>query len=179
MQLDEIDLYELAEADITAYCGLILSGRVDQDYLYRHRDVLLNFIEAGNTVVFSGDIDVPWLPDTAPSLPIDQPNGSDIGLAFADHPIFDGISADMVGDYFASGHYVLPPGAKALVTLPQQRAVVYEHAIGTKGGRILLHAGHTLLGYAADARAAELSTRLIPQLLTWIRRGSPTEEAIA
>lgn len=168
MQLDEVDLYKLAEADLSPYCGLIMSGRVDQDFLYANRAVLADFLDHGKTIVFSGDLDLPWLPGSAPALPFEARQGDDLTLEFADHPVFDGISPDSVGGYFVSGHHPLPKGGRALATLPGGEVVIYEDKVST-AGTILVHAGHTLIGYAADERAEALSKRLIPQLLTWIR----------
>lgn len=168
MQLDEVDLYELAETDLSPYCGLIMSGRVDQDFLHANRKVLADFLDQGKTIVFSGDLDLPWLPGSAPALPFEARQGDDLTLSFADHPVFEGISPDSVGGYFVSGHHPLPVGARALATLPGGEVVIYEDKAST-AGTILIHAGHTLIGYAADTRAEALSKRLIPQLLTWIR----------
>lgn len=168
MQLDEVDLYDLAETDLSPYCGLIMSGRVDQEFLYEHRAVLSDFLNRGKTIVFSGDLDLPWLPGSAPSLPFEARQGDDLTVQFAKHPVFDGIHPDSVGGYFVSGHHPLPRGGRALATLPGGEVVIYEDKVSS-AGTILVHAGHTLIGYAADARAEALSKRLIPQLLTWIR----------
>lgn len=168
MRLDEVDLYDLPNADLSPYCGLIMSGRVDQNFLYENRDVLAGFLEQGKTIVFSGDIDLPWLPGSAPALPFEARQGDDLTVRFADHPVFEGISPVSTGGYFISGHHPLPKGGRALATLPHGEVVIYEDKAST-AGTILVHAGHTLLGYAADARAEALSKRLIPQLLSWIR----------
>ena len=168
MHLDEIDLYKLPETDLSPYCGLIMSGRVDQDYLYAKRSILRDFLDRGNTIVFSGDIDLPWLPGSAASLPFEARQGDDLTVSFSDHAGFDGIMPDDVGGYFVSGHHPVPEGARPLATLPGGEVVIYEDKISS-AGTILVHAGHTLLGYAADARAETLAKRLIPQLITWIR----------
>ena len=168
MHLDEVDLYALKTTDLSPYCGLILSGRVDQTYLYAERAVLRDFLNKGNVVVFSGDIDLPWLPGSAPSVPFDASKAGALTPRFANHPLLEGIDPGAVGGYFVSGHYPLPQGGRALATLPGGEVVIYEDKTST-AGTILVHAGHTLLGYAADKRAQALSKRLIPQLLTWIR----------
>jgi len=172
MQLDEIDLYALPQSDLTPYCGLILSGRVDQDFLYAHRGVLNAFLNAGNTIVFSGDLDLPWLPGCGTALPVSAAHPDDLRLTFAPHAAFHGIAPEEVGDYFVSGHHPMPDGARALATLRDGKVVIYEDKVSS-AGTILVHAGHTLLGYAADARAGALAKRLIPQLLTWIRAEAP------
>ena len=172
MHLDEIDLYKLPETDLSPYCGLIMSGRVDQEFLYANRQILRDFLDRGNTIAFSGDMVLPWLPGSAASLPFEARPGDDLTLSFADHALLEGIDAKDVGGYFVSGHHPLPDGARALATLADGKVVIYEDKVSS-AGTILVHAGHTILGYAADARAGTLAKRLIPQLLAWIRAETP------
>ena len=169
MRLDEIDLYSMPETDLSPYIGLILSGRVDQEFLYKHRQVLKDFIDLGNVVVFSGDLDKSWLPGSAASLPISAREGEKIKVTFSDHPLLPGIDPYDVGNYFVSGHHPVPDGAEIIAKMENGEAAIYVDKVSS-GGAIMVHAGHTLLGYAADARSDKLSKRLIPQLLEWIRQ---------
>ena len=89
-----------------------------------------------------------------------------MSLAITPHPIFEGVYPEDLGSDFAYGHHPTPEGAEALVSLPGGEAAVYVDRIST-GGVILVHAGHTLLGYAATEGPAR---RIVPQLLTWIGR---------
>lgn len=50
------------------------------------------------------------------------------------------------------------------MTLPGGEAAVYVDRVST-AGTILVHAGHTLMGYAASNAPVQ---RLVPQLLAWI-----------
>lgn len=170
--LDLIDTYDLAEADLDAYAGLIIEGMVDQEHLYRHRDVIHGYLAAGGVVVFSGQLFRPWLPGCGPFVPkrIRSRHDYEITIA-APHPIFDGVTSDDltrrrgVAGFFARGHHPPPPGVETILTLPDGEPVVYIDRT-TTAGVILAHSGHSLLGWGEpESRAA----RIDGQLLSWIR----------
>src|SRR5690349_11702325 len=56
MGVDAIDTYDLPSTDLSKFSGLIISGRVDQEFLLRRRDQLRAFLDAGKVIVYSGQV---------------------------------------------------------------------------------------------------------------------------
>lgn len=165
LALQPIDVYDLPRADLGRFEGLIVSGRVDQEFLYHQRDAIRGFLDDGKALVFSGQLFRPWLPGGATCVPEQVGPDGENRLAIAPHPVFEGVRAEDLDGSFAQGHHPAPEGADVLVSLPGGEPVVYLDHVSTRG-TILVHAGHTLLGYASATTTAR---RIVPQLLAWIR----------
>jgi hypothetical protein len=166
MKLQPIDVYELPRADLGRFDGLIVSGRVDQEFLHRQRDAIRGFLDDGKVLVFSGQLFRSWLPGGGACVPDQVGSSGERQLTIAPHPIFEGVRAEDLESSFAQGHHPAPEGAEVLVSLPGGEPVVYIDR-ATTDGTILAHAGHTLLGYASSNTTAR---RIVPQLLAWIGR---------
>ncbi len=166
MAIHPFDVYDLPRADLGQFSGLIVSGRVDQEFLYRERDAIRQFLGGGRVLVFSGQLFRPWLPGGGTCVPAQDGAGAAERLVIAPHPVFDGVRPGDLDGSFAQGHHPTPDGAEVLVSLPGGEPVVYIDRASTRG-TILVHAGHTLLGYASATTAAR---RIVPQLLEWIDR---------
>jgi len=169
MAVEPVDIYDLPRTDLGRFNGLILSGRVDQEFLHQERAIIQDFLDGGKVVVFSGQLFRPWLPGAGmftsrESDPVDETSPPSI----SSHPIFEGIRAEDLGGNFVYTHGYHPPpeGAETLVSLAGGVPVMYVDGNGT-GGTILMHTGHNLLGYAGTGESAR---RLMPQLLSWINR---------
>ncbi len=95
------DVYDLTATPLDRFAGLLLSGRVDQEFCHRHRDVLRAYLDGGGTVVFSGQLSRPWLPGAAPFALAgdDDGGGGDTRspLALADHPVLAGVDEVSTG----------------------------------------------------------------------------------
>jgi len=167
MDLESIDVYDLPTADLSRFSGLIVSDRVDQEFLLQQRNTIHQFLEDGRVVVFSGGLFQPWLPGGNLFVPYDA-NSEEGGtpLAITPHPVFAGVRAEDFGPEFAYGYHPAPEGAAILVSLPGGKAAVYEDRASSRG-TILVHAGHTLLGYATTKGPAR---QTVPQLIDWINR---------
>lgn len=164
LALEPVDIYDLPTADLEKYRGLIVSDRVDQEFLYQHRAMIRDYLDQGGVMVVSGEVFRPWLPGPEPFV-LTERDPDAPALAVAEHPIFDGLSADDFGPAFGYGYHPAPASAEVLVS-SAEGAVMYVDREST-AGTIVLHAGHTLLGYAARESAAR---RMIPQLLTWMEQ---------
>jgi hypothetical protein len=170
--VDPIDIYDLDRADLSLYLGLAVPGLADQIYLARHAEQLRAFLDAGRVLIFSGMLFAPWLPGGGAYHPKTIRSYKDYFLhVVTPHPIFDGIEMDDlifrrgVAGFFARGHNDPPPGAEILLALPGGEPVVYLDRVSTRG-TILCHSGNDLLGYG---KSEDTSTRLVPQLLAWMR----------
>lgn len=167
MAVEPMDIYDLPRTDLGRFNGLILSGRVDQEFLHQKRAIIRDFLDDGKVVVFSGQLFRPWLPGAGmftsrEADTIDETTSPSI----SPHQIFEDIRAEDLGGNFvyAHGHHPPPEGAEALVSLPTGEPVMYVDETSTEG-TVLMHTGHNLLGYAGTGESAR---RLMPQLLSWI-----------
>jgi len=173
---DRLDLYALADTDLTAYAALIVPAMADQEHLARHRDVIRNYLDAGGVVVFGGHLHRDWLPGAARFVPLDPPSLQGYRVAeVAEHPVFAGIGPDDltfrrgVAGFFARGHHPVPEGAEVLVRLAGGEPATYVDRVST-AGTILAQTSCDLLGYAGQQDSA--AARIPDQLLDWMRAQS-------
>lgn len=176
MGVQPIDVYLFPGADLEAYTGLIISGRVDQELLYRERDKIRAFLDAGKTVVFSGQLFREWLPGAPGTVPVDL---SDLGgtgaVTVRAHPVLDGLTAEQLGANFVHGYNPTPPGAEVVLALPDDRAAIYVDRT-TTGGTILAHAGINFMNYIVEDTEVR---EMIPRLIAWINEEATTREHAA
>jgi hypothetical protein len=164
------DVYRLPDLDLSLYDALHISGMVDQEFLWQHRDVIARFLDAGKVVVFCGHLLRPWLPGCGTFVPASVTSYRDyIVHIVAPHPVYEGVDArDLtfrrgVAGFFARGHHPQPPGAEVLATLAGGQPITWIDR-STTNGTVFVHAGNDLVEFADDSTAA----RLGPQLLDWV-----------
>lgn len=170
-RLEPVDLYTLPEVDLGRFAALVVSPLADQEFLYRYRQVVAEFLDAGRAVIFGGHLLRTWLPGAAPFVPLPRPSRRAYQVVeVAEHPIFAGVHPDDltfrrgVAGFFARGHHPPPPGARVLTRLAGGEPATYLDEVSTPGA-ILVQASSDLLGYTAslDSTAA----RIPGQLLDW------------
>ncbi|MEO1020648.1 MAG: hypothetical protein AAFY56_23640 [Pseudomonadota bacterium] len=158
------------------YRAILIGMHADQRWLRRHQASLEAFLDAGNTVVVSGQIATPFLEDLRPFEVLDPMTLErlEIEIAVPDHPIFVGVEPDdltkrrgVAGFYGLGGHRP-PAGAQVLTTLAAGVLALDWLVTRPSGGRLLVHAGNDLWSYAAFGDAESTATRLAPQLLDWL-----------
>jgi hypothetical protein len=170
--MEVVDVYDLPSVDLQPYAAVMVGGMVDQEFLWRHRDVLASFLARERVVVFSGQLLRGWLPGCGTFVPARITSMRDYAVQFVEpDPVFAGVDAhDLtfrrgVAGFFARGHHPPPPGAKVLAALAGGQPTTWIDR-ATTAGTVFVHAGNDLLGYAeVDSTAA----RLAPQLLEWAR----------
>ncbi|MDP9403670.1 MAG: phosphate starvation-inducible protein PhoH [Actinomycetota bacterium] len=168
-QVDVIDLYDLASADLTPYVGLVVAGMADQELLWARREVIASFLDQRKVVIFCGHLLRHWLPGCETFVPAPITSFRDYAIHIVEPgTIFAGLDAhDLtfrrgVAGFFARGHHPPPAGAEVLATLAGGQPTTWIDR-RTTAGTVFTHAGD-LFGFAdADSTAA----RLVPQLLDW------------
>ncbi|MEI7026064.1 phosphate starvation-inducible protein PhoH [Paenibacillus sp. y28] len=167
-----MDGYDLPSCDLSPYIAMVVPNLIDQEFLYKHREVIRAFLDSGKLLVFSGHLFRAWVPGGSDFVPKTIRSYHDYIVSVAKpHPIFEGVRPeDMtfnqgVAGFFARGHHPVPPGAEVLLTLPGGEPIVYIDRSSTNG-TILLHAGNDLFGYSNPASTA---SRIGGQLIRWIR----------
>ncbi|SDU01123.1 hypothetical protein [Stappia sp. ES.058] len=169
--LDQIDHYALAEADLSRYRALLVPAHLDQRYFGTLTHKISGFLDGGGTLVFNGHVAWPMLPEFRPFQVLPQVTLETLEVhRLADHPVFAGVDPrDLtyrrgVAGFYARGHNPPPDGAVALNGLGPDRVPcdwIYERP---DGGRILMHAGNDLWMYAGSA---DTTARIVPQLCRW------------
>lgn len=174
MGVDPIDIYDLPTTDLSRFSGLIVSGRVDQEWLYRHRDQLRAFLDDGKVIVYSGQLFRPWLPGagTAELVNLASLGGLKM-VTFAPHPVFGALTPADFGSPFIHGVHPLPVGAEAIISLADGRAVAYIDRVSS-GGTILLHTGINFMNFIVQDTAVR---DVIPQLVAWINAEAESRAA--
>lgn len=176
-RLERLDQYDLPEADLDRYTGMVVSSQADQEFLFGHAGRIRAFLDTGRVLVFSGHLCTPWLPGARPfqAKEIDGPEDYHVAEV-RDHPVFEGVRVEDltyqegVAGFFARGHHPPPPGAEVLVRLRGGEPVVYVDEV-TTGGTMLVHSGNDLIGFGGrDSTAA----RIPRQIVDWIRETSDT-----
>lgn len=148
-----IDEYELTTTDLSNYNILMITYFVDQEYLYRHKHIIENFLAEGKVVVFCGHVFRPWLPGCSLFMPKKINGYKDyVVKTISGAPLFDGVEIDDmvfnegVAGFFARGYYYPPEKAEVCLTFTDGKVISYidRH---TTNGTIIVHGGRTLLGY--------------------------------
>jgi hypothetical protein len=167
-----IDVYDLAKHDLSGYKCLVIVGLIDQEYLYKEKEIIRQFLDQKKIVVFCGNLHRPWLPGASSFVPKAIHKHSDYEISIHQpHPIFEGVHPDDmtynkgVSGFFARGHHPLPSGAEVLLTLPGEEPITYIDRNSTKG-TILVHSGNDLFGYTFPGKT---TGRIAFQLIQWVR----------
>lgn len=179
-ELDRIDQYDLPDADLSAYAGLVVSSQADQDFLYRHRDRVRSFLDGGGVVAFSGHLSRRWLPGAGRFEPKDVDTAADYAVVEAEpHPVFEGVATDDltyqrgVAGFFARGHNPPPDGAAVVLRLADGEPIVYVDGT-TTDGTVFAHSGNDLITLG---RRDSTAARVPGQLVSWMRAASANEAA--
>ncbi|WP_018751646.1 hypothetical protein [Paenibacillus sanguinis] len=167
---DVVDIYELADRQLDGYRCMFIDHMADQEFLYRHKDVIWNYLQGGNVVVFCGHQCLPWLPGAGLFVPLERGGVKDFKIKLmgtTPHPIFSTVSAEEltyrkgVAGFFARGYHPAPSEAEVLITLPGDAPVTYIDRRSTNG-TLLVHAGGALWGQG------EPMDKVREQLLHWL-----------
>lgn len=162
--LSVIDEYELESTDLSNYNVLLITYFVDQEYLYKHRAIIENFLDEGKVVIFCGHLFRKWLPGCSLFMPKKINSYKDYLLKTIDGaPLFDGVEIDDmvsnkgVAGFFARGYYHAPEKAEVCLTFTDGKVVSYidRH---TTNGTIIVHAGQNILGYKNSEKTTKKIT---------------------
>lgn len=179
-RVDGIDIYALAQADIGAYRGLLVSAHADQRFLVTMQERLERFLRGGGILVICGHLAYPFLPELSPFVPLALRSFEDYRVwRVSEHPVFAGVDTDDlsfrkgVAGFYGRGHNPPPAGARVLQRLSSPDGPPLDYVYRRPGGgRVLVHSGNDLWMYANDETSAR---RIAPQLLDWIESPAPPD----
>lgn len=166
-----IDEYMLESTDLSGYNVLMITYFVDQEYLYKHKHIIEDFLSKGNVVVFCGHLFRQWLPGCSLFMPKKINNYKDylVNTVPGAH-LFDGVKIeDMVfnngvAGFFARGYYYPPENAEVCLTFTDGKVISYVDR-NTTNGTIIVHAGRTILGYKDEENTTREITEQALSLL--------------
>lgn len=167
----QIEHYELANTDLSAFRALLLPAHLDQRYFGTLTDKTTAFLNGGGTLVFNGHVAWPMLPELKPFQPLKQMSLETLRIhRINPHPVFAGVDTDHltyrrgVAGFYARGCNPPPAGAMVLHGVGPDLLPcdwVYDRP---QGGRILMHSGNDLWMYVASP---DTTARIAPQLCLW------------
>lgn len=148
-----IDEYKLESTALSKYNVLMITYFADQEYLYKHKQIIENFLNEGKVVVFCGHLFRQWLPGCSLFMPQKINSYKDYFVqAIPGSPLFDGVEIDDmvfnkgVAGFFARGYYYAPENAEVCLTFTDGKVISYidRH---TTNGTIIVHGGRNILSY--------------------------------
>ena len=167
-----IDEYELGSTDLSYYNVLMITYFVDQEYLYKHKQIIEDFLNAGKVVIFCGHLFRQWLPGCSLFMPKTIHNYKDYYVqAVPGAPLFEGVEMeDMVfnkgiAGFFARGYYYAPEHAEVCLTFTDGKVITYidRH---TTNGTIIVHGSRSILSYRD---ATNTTKKIYNQLLDLLK----------
>lgn len=176
-----VDEYELHTMDLTPYNVLYITDFVDQEYLYKQKDVIANFLAEGKAVLFCGHLFRKWLPGCTPLMPKKINSYVDYMVKHVPGaPLFQDVEVDDmvfnkgVAGFFARGFYQPPKDAEVCLTFTDGKVITYidRH---TTNGTIIVHAGRGLLGYKNSNKATD---KIRSQTLALLEAEVSAKEAV-
>lgn len=169
--LDGIDVYEFPSIDLQRYRAIFVGMHVDQRFVAAQRPLLEAFLAKGGTLVITGHIAYPILPELQSFVPLPKPGRMDLEVVrVGDHPIFEGVdpaeqtAVKGVAGFYGRGHNPPPAGARILNRLGSGEGVPVDFVYRRGAGVVFVHAGNDYWQYMNDGRT---TARLVPQLLVW------------
>ena len=171
-----IDIYDLPNADLSKYRGLIITMGCDQVFLKKHRDRITKWVKAGGTVLTSGHPMMPFIEGLPTTRKMQFHGMEDVWLSPVEaHPIWDGIdrtdvifntgvpgkhSLDELAKIGVAGFYArnylseLPAGVRVITGIgPSNLPVDVSYRLGE--GEVIVHAGNDLFGFDRPGTSTE------------------------
>lgn len=167
-----VDQYSLTEMDLSSFNCIVVHDFADQEYLYKNKSIIEDFLNEGKIVIFCGHLFKEWLPGCPIFTPRNIQSHKDYEIFVEkQHPIFDGVSTDdmtynkgVAGFFSRVTHAPIPVNAEVLLTFHDQMPITYIDRYSTKG-TILVHAGRDLFALRMQNKSTD---RISNQLLQWI-----------
>lgn len=167
-----IDQYEIGTADLSDFNVLVVTDFIDQEYLYKQKHVIENFLNEGKIVIANTHIFRPWLPGVGLFMPKEIKKHSDYLMEVAhDNTFYKGVDMKELtyrkgvsGFYARGSHPVVNKESEVMLQFTDGTPIVFIDRTATKG-TVIAGSCRDFLTYATG----ENSTQLIaPQFLAWL-----------
>lgn len=178
-----IDQYELDSTDLSKYDVLLITYFADQEYLYKNKNIIEDFLNEGKVVVFCGHLFREWLPGCSLFMPKKINGYKDYFVkATPNSPLFNDVKVeDMVcnkgvAGFFARGYYYAPKESEICLTFTDGKVISYIDR-NTTNGTIIVHAGSNLLEYKNQNKTTDkISVQALDLLKSEVYGGKNNEK---
>jgi hypothetical protein len=171
--IDIIPIYDLPSVSLDKYIGIIVPRITDEEFLYREKKVVEDFLSRGKVLCSFVQNFRPWLPGNTLWRKTNL-NLKEHRVVFKQpHPIFEGVDAydlnfkEEVAGFFYRGTLEAPPKSEIILTDHLGHTIMYIDRHSTNG-TVLSTAGADLIGYAGSTPST--AQRIGPQLIQWIEQ---------
>ncbi|MER2192123.1 MAG: phosphate starvation-inducible protein PhoH [Solibacillus sp.] len=172
--ITHLDQYALHTADLSAFNVLVVTDFIDQEYLYEQRQVIADFLNAGNIVLACTHIFRAWLPGTGLFMPKEIRKHSDYEMMVVkEDSFFAGVDMNELayrkgvsGFYARGSHPVTNKDAEVVLAFTDGTPITVIDRHSTNG-TIVAHSARDLLAYATGDNT---TTRITPQVLAWLEQ---------
>ena len=164
---------DLATLDLSQFKVILVPCRTPADRMIPHKDKLLAYLNAGGTVVATGESDSElWLP--IPGFTSQPTNfwwwltpGADLGVRVVkpEHSLF-GYLTERDCTYHLHGWYDVPEGAEVLVVNESAKPILYIDEVST-GGKMVITSLDPFYHHGSHFMPA--TTRFLDGFLPWVR----------
>lgn len=169
-----LDQYELHTADLSTYNVLVVTDFIDQEFLYEKRQVIEDFLNAGNIVLACTHIFRPWLPGVNLFMPRKITKHSDYEMkVMKEDSFFAGVDMKELayrkgvsGFYARGSHPLTNAQAEVVLAFTDGTPITVIDRTSTKGV-IVSHSARDLLSYSTGDNT---TSRITPQVLTWLEQ---------
>lgn len=169
--IDIVDQYDLGPVALSGAHGLLLSQHLDETHLCEHSNLLDTYLSQGGAIALNGPVAQPVLTPPGPYTPLPARKAKDWVVEIAEpHSIARGVRADdltyrrgVIG-FWARGYFEKPPGAIAITRFAASRHAADWVWKRPEGGKIFVHPGNDIWGYAGDNTTAK---PLFGQVVDW------------
>ncbi|PHS70709.1 MAG: hypothetical protein COB23_03280 [Methylophaga sp.] len=171
-----LDQYKLSNEILKDIKVLILTMHQDQRHLLNNKQLLMEFIQAGGTIIIQGQIAMPFLDCLIPFNPAGQLTLEEYEISFIQpHSVFQGINPLSlncrrgVRGFYARGSNPPPEDATILTTIKRGTiSVDWEWSYGL--GRVFVHSGNDIWTSFKDS---EDNIDITRNLVSWAIQENP------
>lgn len=169
-----LDQYELHTTDLSTFNVLVITDFIDQEFLYEKRQVIEDFLNAGNIVLACTHIFRAWLPGTNLFMPKEIRKHSDYEMKMMkEDSFFAGVDLNELayrkgvsGFYARGSHPVTNKEAEVVLAFTDGTPITVIDRNSTNG-IIVAHSARDLLAYATGDNTTK---RITPQVLAWLEQ---------
>ena len=167
-----MDQYDLTAESLKSFNVLLVTDFIDQEYLFEQKDVILDFLNAGNIVVACTHMCRPWLPNVNLFMPKEIRKHSDYEVTPTETPeFFAGVDMQElayrkgVSGFYARGYHPVPvKDAQVILTFLDGTPITVIDRSSTNG-TIVAHSARDLTSYATGANTTQLISK---QFRVWL-----------
>lgn len=167
-----IDQYEIQTADLSDFNVLVVTDFIDQEHLYKHKEVIESFLNDGKIVVVNTHMFRPWIPGVGLFMPKEIRKHSDYVMEAAhNNTFYRGVDMQELtyrkgvsGFYARGSHPVVNKNAEIVLQFTDGTPIVFIDRDSTKG-TVVAGACRDFFTYATGQNSTQL---IAPQFLAFL-----------